>query len=927
MKTLFPYTSFYFILVSFSAFNYSCSDSSEKYAPLDISNLRVEYHENPEGIDVVSPRFSWELEGEGRNRSQSAYRIIVASAPDKLNHAEGDIWDSGKVLSNETNQVSYEGKDLVSLKKYFWKLQVWDENDQVSDWSSDGQWSMGILNFSEWSGLFIGLDVGHRTGNKYESLYLPPARYLRKSFIVDKPLKRAMLTITALGIYELSLNGTKVGDYYLTPGWTDYNKRLYYQTYDITDDLAKGENVIGSIIADGWYSGYVGYGLLVRLDKVRGFYGENPSFMGQLTLEYEGGTKEVIATDQSWKATTGPILEADILMGESYDARMEMEGWNKPGYDDLNWRKPKVYTYPNGKLQAYPGSYIRERGRITPVSIKEPKPGVYVFDLGKNFAGIVSLKLNGNAGDEIELKYGELLRSDGTVMTENLRKARATDTYILKGGGFEIWQPKFTYHGFQYVQLTGLRGKPDSETITGIVLSSIEADASTFTTSNPMNNQLHENIITTQLANFFEVPTDCPQRDERLGWTGDAQIYARSATYNADVASFFTKFLIDLDDAQRWYGAYPNFAPFPYSRPNQYSPAWMDAGVIIPYTMYKVYGDTRIVEYMYPGMKKFMAFQEDASTNFLRPGGGNNWGDWLSVDETTSHDFIASAFYGYDADLMAKMAGAIGEEADVKKYKTLFDNIKAAFSEKYIKADGYTIEDSQTSYALALYFNLYPDELAESGAARLAEKIRDNGNRFSSGFLGTKYIMLVLAQYGYTDLAYKLFKQTEYPSWGYSVMNGSTSIWERWNSYSKDQDQNSQINAQMNSFSHYAFGSVAEWMFIHALGIDTEGSGFRDIIIKPTVSREMNELKGSYQSINGTISTAWNWEGDRFTLKISVPANTSAKVIIPASEGASIREGNNPLKEVREVEVLKVENKQTTVLIGSGAYTFTSTLK
>ncbi|XOV90966.1 MAG: family 78 glycoside hydrolase catalytic domain [Bacteroidota bacterium] len=904
----------------------SCSEKKNKKGPLWITDLRVEYHKDPVGIDIQSPRFSWKLDGAGRSRSQSAYRIMVSSNEDDLDSSHGDIWDSGKVPSSATNQIEYQGKPLVSKTEYYWKVQVWDEGGQVSEWSENGYWSMGNLNFSDWKGLFIGYDVGHQTGDKYKELYLPPARYLRKEFNIVKPIKRAIATVTALGLYELRLNGSKVGSYHLTPGWTDYDKRLYYQTYDITSQLNQGENVIGSIIADGWYSGYIGYALLVHLDKVRGFYGENPSFMGQITIEYEDGTREVIASDQSWKASTGPILEADILMGEHYDARLEMDGWDKPGYEDQNWGKPKVYTYPNGKLQAYPGSLIEERERITPVSVTEPQPNTYVFDLGKNFAGIIELKVSGSPGQKVQLKYGEMLSSDGMVMTENLRKARGTDTYILKGGGVESWKPKFTYHGFQYVQINGLTSIPDLETVTGIVLSSIEADASSFSTSNSMNNQLYENIITTQLANFFEIPTDCPQRDERLGWTGDAQIYCRSATYNADVAAFFTKYLVDLDDAQRWYGAYPNFAPFPYSRPNQYSPAWMDAGVIIPYTMYKVYGDTRIVEYMYRGMKKFMAFQKDASTDFLRPGGGNNWGDWLSVNETTSNEFIASAFYGYDADLMSKMAAALDKEEDAQHYRALFDNIKSAFAEKYIKEDGYTIEDSQTSYALALYFNLYPKELAVKGAARLAEKIRENGNKFSSGFLGTKYIMLVLSKYGYADLAYKLFQQTEYPSWGYSVVNGSTSIWERWNSYTKDAEQNSTINAAMNSFSHYAFGSVAEWMFMHALGIDSEGSGYRNIIIKPVVSSDMKHVDGSYNSINGMISSAWSWEGNTLTMKISIPVNTRAKVFIPTSEKSTVKESGNLLNDIADIKILKSDEKETVVLVSSGEYTFTSQL-
>jgi alpha-L-rhamnosidase len=894
--------------------------------PLSIKNLRAEYHENPSGIDVEKPRLSWTLEGDGRNRSQSAYQIVVSSDMQKLNTDDGDIWDSGKVNSDMTNQIVYEGSSLQSGSKYFWKVKTWDESGVASGWSMEANWSMGLLNFSDWNGKFIGLDVGHQTGNKYDSLYLPPARYLRKSFNIQKKIKKATAYTTALGLYELRLNGSKVGAYYFLPGWTDYNKRVYYQTFDITKDLKVGENVVGAIVADGWYSGYIGYALLVHLDKVRGFYGESPSFMGQILIEYEDGSKEVIVSDTSWKANQGAIREADILMGEKHDARMNNSGWDAPGFDDNSWKKPKIYTHPNGRLQAYPGSLIEERERLSSLKLTEPKPGTYVFDLGKNIAGIAELKVQGPKGTTIELKYGEILNADGTVLTENLRRARATDTYILNGEGTEVWQPKFTYHGFQYVEVTGFVSKPDTDAITGIVMSSIETNASSFSSSSDMNNQLYKNILTTQSANFFEVPTDCPQRDERLGWTGDAQVYCRSATYNSDASAFFTKFLIDLDDAQRWYGAYPNFAPFPYSRPNQYAPAWMDAGVIIPYNMYKVYGDTRVVEYMYPGMQKFMEFQADASTDYLRPGGGNNWGDWLSVNEKTSHDFIGSSYYGYDADLMAQMAKALDKEDDYQHYKSLFENIKKAFAKKYILENGYTTEDTQTTYALALYFNLYPEELAQKGADRLAEKIKLNGNKFSTGFLGTKHVMLALSKYGHDDLSYKLFQQTEYPSWGYSVVNGSTSIWERWNSYTKDADENSSFNSAMNSFSHYAFGSVAEWMFIHGLGIDTEDAGFRNIIIKPAVSKEIGFMKGSYECINGTIASNWELKGNKLTMKVSVPVNTRAKVYIPFSKPSAIKEGKTSLSKVVAVKILESGSEEMVVQIGSGDYTFTTTI-
>jgi alpha-L-rhamnosidase len=907
----------------------SCvSHSTLENGILEVKNLKLEYQENPQGIDVEKPRFSWILEGEGRNRSQLAYQIVVSSDTQKLNTGDWDIWDSGKVQSNETNQIEFNGLELQSNSDYYWKVRIWDESGTESSWSNAANWSVGLLKFSEWKGLFISHDVGYDKTDKYDNLYLPPARYLRKSFHISKKVKQAKVYATALGLYELRLNGDKVGDDYFAPGWTDYNKRLYYQTFDITDEIKQGDNAIGAVIADGWYAGYVGYALLVRLDKVREFYGVNPAFMGQIQIEYEDGTTEIIESDLSWKASEGPIREADILMGEIYDARLEHPGWDTPNFDDSQWKSPKLYTYPNGKLEVHPGGLVKNIEELTALAITEPEKGKYIFDLGKNFAGIVRLKIQGKKGQKVTLRYGEILKDDGHLMTENLRKARATDTYILKGQGIETWEPKFTYHGFQFVELSGLSEKPALDAITGIVLSSIETNQSTFSSSNALNNKLYQNIKTTQAANFFEIPTDCPQRDERLGWTGDIQTFMRSGTYMADVAAFMTKFLIDLDDSQHWYGAYPNFAPFPYSRPNQYSPAWMDAGVIIPFNMYKVYNDKRILSYMYKGMEKFMQFQEDASTDFIRPPGGNNYGDWLSVKEKTSKEFVASSFYGYDAKLMLEIAKALGKKEDEVKYSKLFENIKKAFAKKYILDNGFTTEDTQTTYAVALYFDLYPsEELAKKGAKRLAQKIKENNYTFTTGFLGTKHIMPSLSKYGYHDLAYKLFQQTKYPSWGYSIVNGSTSIWERWNSYTKNQEQNSSINAAMNSFSHYAFGSVAEWMFQYAVGIDTEDSGYRNIIIKPAISKEMNFINGSYESINGLIESSWNWEGDTITMNITIPANTKAKIHIPTTSVKSLKEGNKAVSEMDAIKVIAFNDALAIVEVGSGTYSFNSEYK
>ena len=929
MHTSQPWTFFVFeetirVLLLSTLFCWLSLSSSLASAPTGLTPgyLRCEYLVDPLGIDIVQPRLSWVLTSEQRHQRQSAYRILVASSPALLAQDQGDLWDSKRVNTDSTNQIVYQGKPLSSRQLCYWKVKVWNQDELASDWSELAYWSMGLLHYSDWQAEWITLNVGSFSGNQYDSLYLPPARYLRQVFTVNKPIRRAMVYASAAGLYELHLNGQRIGRDFFTPGWSDYDKRIYYNTYEITDYLKEGNNAIGAILADGWYAGYLGYGLLGQKEVVRGFYGKNPLFIGQIEIIYQDGSRQTIGTDGTWKASEGPIREADILMGETYDARQELTGWSEADYNDTAWQKPADATYfitPAGKLQAYPGVTVQYQEYLTPQKTTEPTPGTYVFDLGKNFAGKVRLQVQGPAGTTITLRYAEMLHQDGTLMRENLRDARATDTYILKGQGLEVWEPSFTYHGFQYVSLTGLPTAPTPETITGIVMNSDTPYQSNFSCSNPVSNQLYENILTTQAANFFEVPTDCPQRDERLGWTGDAQIYVRSATYNADVAAFFTKWLIDLDDAQRWYGAYPDFAPFPYSNTHDYAPAWMDAGVIVPYTIYQAYGDTRILERMYPGMQRFMEFQRGESQDYLRPGGGNNYGDWLTLGKRTSDDYVGAAYYGYDARLMAEMAEALGKTADAQHYRQLYDNIRKAFAQRYIQADGTTTEDTQTSYALALYFGLYPDALAQRGADRLAELIQDNGNRFDTGFLGTKHVMLVLPRYGHTDLAYTLFTQTEYPSWGYSVVNGSTSIWERWNSYTVEEGFN---DPSMNSFSHYAYGSVAEWMFSQAAGIQSDGPGFRKLLIKPEIGKGMDFLQASYESINGLIATRWEKQQDTLTLQVSVPANTVAKVYLPTVDMTAVRESGEPISKVAGIEVVNSQAATGVIQIGSGNYRF-----
>ncbi|WP_372934766.1 family 78 glycoside hydrolase catalytic domain [Mariniphaga sediminis] len=892
---------------------------------LSVEHLRCEYLVNPLGIQNTTPRLSWILTSEERNQVQTAYRILVSSTPEKLANNNADLWDSGKIESNQTNQIVYSGKQLQSRDECYWKVRVWDESGAVSE-SSVAYWSVGLLNYSDWKAKWITHNVEPFTGDKYEELYLPPARYLRKSFKLGKQIKSAKVYASALGLYELRLNGQKVGDACFTPGWTDYNKRVYYNTYDVTGLLKEGENAIGAILADGWYAGYIGYALFVKLDKVRGFYGESPSFIGQLEVTFTDGSKEIIASSEEWMAGPGPIREADILMGEVYDARLENTGWDQPGFNAENWEKADLGLKLSGALEAYPGVLVKHREEIQPIEMTEPEKGTYIFNLGKNIAGVIRLKVSGEKGEEVTIRYGEMLHDDGSLMTENLRKARATDTYILKGEGVEIWEPRFTYHGFQYVEVTGLSQKPDLSTITGIVMNSDTKQASTFTCSSEMNNQLYQNILTTQFANFFDIPTDCPQRDERLGWTGDAQLYSVSAAYNADVSAFFTKWMQDVDDGQLWYGAYPIFAPIPYIRPYHvpHSPAWSDAGIVIPYNMYKIYGDTLLLRRMYPGMKRFMDFQLSESNGFLRPGSGNNYGDWLSLGKETSKDLIASAYFAYDTKMMFEIAQCLNQEEDAVYYQHLFQNIKKDYTRQYMNEDGSLKEHTQTAYALSLYMGLYPENLKEQGAASLAKMITENGNRFSSGFIGTKHVMLVLSDFGYNDLAYSLFTQTEYPSWGYSVVNGSTSIWERWNSYTKETGfLGGKTRSAMNSFSHYSFGAVAEWMFSKAAGINTDGPGFRKIIIKPSIGEGLQFMNASYNSINGRIVSNWKKGDDRLELHVEIPANTSAQIYVPSVERKKIREGKTLIGKSNDFSIVGINGIYTVLQAGSGVYDFT----
>ena len=732
---------------------------------------------------------------------------------------------------------------------------------------------------------------------------IPPSAILRKAFKAGRKVRRAAACASAMGLYELRLNGRKVGDDLLTPGWTEYAKRVYYNTYDVTDLLRQGENVVGAYLAPGWYG-------------LRGRYGADFRFLAQLLIEYDDGSTEVVATDDTWRAAAGPILLADLYDGETCDARNETPGWDAPGFDDAGWDPVALGTSKTAaRLQAYPGVTVRRTGELKALAVTEPRPGAYVFDLGQNFTGWARLRIRADAGTRIVLRFAEVLNPDGTVYTINLRSATCTDTYVCKGGGVETWEPRFTFHGFRYVEVTGCKGKPPLDTITGIPVNSDTPVAGWFECSNPLLNRFWLNTTWTQRGNFVDVPTDCPQRDERLGWTGDAQVFVRAATCNMDVAAFFTKWLVDLEDVQHPDGAFTDVAPLGGGAGTA---AWGDAGTICPWTMYQVYGDRRLLEKHYPAMTRWIAYLENHSDGLLRPDAG--YGDWLSINADTPKDLIGTAYFALSTRIVADAAEVLGRQADAARYQDLWRRIKAAFIKAYVGDDGHVKGDTQTACLLALRFDLLPDDRRQAVTRRLVDDIRRRGH-LSTGFVGAGHLLPVLTRTGHLDVAYLLLENTTFPSWLYPVAHGATSIWERWDGWTEERGFQ---DPGMNSFAHYAYGCAAEWLFSDVAGIDTDGPGFRRILIRPRPGGRLTGAKASYRSIHGEVASGWRRKDGALELDVTVPANTTATVHVPAKDAAAVTEGGRPAGQAEGVRFLRMDSGAAVYEIGAGTYRFAS---
>ncbi len=889
--------------------------------------LRCNFLDNPLGVHDPKPQLSWRLATDSRRGArQTAYRITVASR----RSGPADLWDSGRVESNRTNGIVYGGKKLTSQQRAWWRVEVWDEvwsKTKSSRTSTASFWEMGLLTNQEWGGDWIGTALA---GGPDSTI---PSPYLRTLFNVGKKVASARLYVTALGLYEFQINGQRIGNDEFTPGWTDYAKRVQYQAYDITSHLRDGANAAGAILGDGWYCGRVGW-------RNRAYYGDRPKLRAKIVITFKDGREQSVVTDSSWKTAFGAIQENDIMHGESCDARRELIGWSKPEYRDQDWDNVETFTHPAIELSPTIGQLVRNTEEISPIApptsstVEVGPDSSWIFDLGQNIAGRVRLKIKGKTGQVIRLRYGEVLNKDGTLYTDNLRKARVTDFYTLRGDPKgETWEPKFTFHGFRYVELRGHNEALKTDAITGIVLHSDTPRTGDFTCSDPLINQLQRNIDWGQRGNFLEVPTDCPQRDERLGWTGDAQVFIRTAAWNHDVSGFFNKWQRDIADAQQSNGSIPAVIPhIDGGPPPDGGPAWADAGIICPWTIYLCYGDKALLAEHYASLTRFIAQLKANTKGLIRSHPDlDTWkgfGDWLALDGSgnvfggSPKDLIGTALMAYSISIAAKIAGVLGHKKDQATYEKLFERVRRAYQKRFVSSDGLVAGLTQTSYVLTLQFDLAPESLRPKLVDELVRDIETRGNLLTTGFVGASYLPHVLTRFGRNDIAYKLLHQKQWPSWLYAVTQGATTIWERWDGWT---EENGLQDKGMNSFNHYAYGAIGCWLYqiVAGIEIDPTQPGYKHILLAPQPGGELTRATGKLNSMNGEIVSSWKRREGTFDWEVVVPPNSTATATFPVPTKSTIKESGKAINRASGVTKI-IDNTYT---LTSGRYKFSTTWK
>jgi len=878
-------------------------------AGLSVETVCCEYLGNPLGIDTLQPRLSWVLASKQRAQMQTAYQVLVATSEALLKSDSGDLWDTGKVPSDQTVQVVYAGKALSSNQHCYWKVRVWDKDGKASTYSQPAYWEMGLLSPQDWQAQWIA-----RTTDTNSE----PAPLLRRAFTLEGRIKQARVYVCGLGYYELHLNGRKVGDHLLDPGYTRYDRRVLYVTYDVTDLLRRGKNAVGVILGNGWYN--------VQTRAVWDFHKAPwraaPKLLMQLRVEYNDGRIETLGTDSRWTTSTGPITFDSIYGGETYDERVEKPGWDLPDYDDSAWTTAQVVSAPGGKLAAQMMPPIKADRIIKPVRLAEPRSGVFVFDMGQNFAGFAELSMRGPAGAKVVMKYGERLSKDGMldradiqqhVVRVDPKQQYQTDTYIL-GDTARITHhvSRFTYHGFQYVEVTGFPGKPALDTLRGVFIHSAVPVAGEFGCSNPLLNKIWRAGRWSYLSNLQGIPTDCPHR-EKNGWTGDAHLAAEQGLLNFAPAAVYTKWINDLGDEQRATGELPGIVPtsgWGYSWGN--GPAWDSAFLLIPFYLYEYCGDTKVLCDHYDGLKRYVDYLTSKAKGGIVDIGLN---DWAPFKTATPADITSTAYYCRDAQIVSLTAGLMGNEVEARKYAALADGIKQAFNEKFYHPEtGLYGNGSQTSLSCALYQGLVEPANKARVLGNLVAAVDKTNGHIDTGILGAKYLLNALLENGRADVAYRIASQKDQPSWGWWIEQGATTLWEQWNG--------------TESRNHIMFGDICAWFYKALAGInpDPAAPGFKHFIIKPNLIGGLASAEASYDSVRGRIVSAWKAKDGHLELAVTIPVNTTATVYVPAAEPAAIKEDGKPAADAAGITFLRVEQGRTLFEVGSGIYHFTAAL-
>jgi alpha-L-rhamnosidase len=873
----------------------------------EVTKLRVNRLSQPTGIVDQHPMLSWQIISTSRNVMQTAYEI-------EMKQGSEVVWKTGKVKSDISIGVPYQGNPLESGTLYTWRVRIWDSKGNASAWSNpSGTLLTGLLTNDEWKAKWIEpleSDVRKAT----------PAPIMRKQFSISKPIVSAVAFITSHGMNESFINGKKISDYHFAPGWTTYNKRLQYYTFDVTPMLHQGDNVFGMMLAEGW--------MLSPLSWNKTYYYSNlTSSVGafaQIVLTYKDGSKDVIATDGTWKYSTCEVLGSTIYDGETIDANKVQTGWNNTGFNDSKWNAVKVANYNNNNLVNCENEPVVTHKLMKPVKVITTPKGEKVIDFGQNLVGHEIFTFKGNKGQKVTILHAEVLDEKGNFYTTNLRSAKATSNYICSGGT-DTFEPRFTFYGFRYIKVEGINGalNPD-DFVAAVTYSGIEHNGD-FSCSNDSINQLQSNIQWGLRGNFVDIPTDCPQRDERLGWTGDAEVFFRTATFNARVENFFKKWLKDLTASQRSDGRVTDVIPDILTNGNAGRTGWADVATIIPWEHYVAYGDKQVLINQLPSMKAWVNYMTGQSKNYLWTSGWH-YGDWLAYSvpndcdgnsSVTSKRLIQQCFFAYSADLVAKAAAVLGNKVDAAKYSEISRKAKAAFCDAYLTKTGNLMSDTQTAYVLALNFDMLPDNMRPIAAKRLAELVNQYGH-ITTGFLGTPHICHVLTEYGYSDLAYELLLHKDYPGWLYPVIMGATTIWERWNSVMPD---HTIPDNGMNSLNHYSYGAIGDWLYRDAVGIQETSPAFKTIRIMPHLGGGFKKMSASENTPFGEISASWQNNASVVTLDVTIPANTTAEIYVPAKSVDKVTMDGKRLKDASAV------NGYVVVKTGSGKYQFVSNNK